>query len=279
MRFRKITAALFCTLALAMGVGESSVTAQEMTYEEYKIKLAEYETRTTEARRALAACKEAGDKLRAEINGLDGQIAVVNKEIYELLGHSQPSIDAYLAELDRIEARLMGLLNLSEEALFEKRDEIDSIESRVGEMKMDKRALLPDAKSKLANIDQLLERVKARMPRKRIKQYTVVRGDNLWNIAKKPSIYSDPYLWPRIYVENRAKIKNPDLIFPNWTLNVPFGVDLNQHLVVGGQSLSTIAGMVYKDPTKWHRLLKANQAQILDANLIFPAEVLDVPAN
>jgi nucleoid-associated protein YgaU len=279
MRFRKITAALFCTLALAMGVGGASVTAQEMTYEEYKIKLAGYETRTSEARRALAACKEAGDKLRAEISGIDAQIAGVNSEIYELLGHDQGSIDGYLAELDRIEARLMGLLNLSETALFDKADEIDSIEARVAEMKEDKRALLPDAANKLANIDQLLERVRARMPRKRIKQYMVVRGDNLWNIAKKPSIYSDPYQWPRIYVENRGKIKNPDLIYPDWSLNVPFGVDLNQHLVVGGQSLSGIAGIVYKDPTKWHRLLKANQAQILDANLIFPAQVLDVPAN
>lgn len=280
MIFRKIAAALFCTLALAVVAGGvTTVSAQEMTYEEYKIKLAEYESRTAEAMRGLQACKEAGDKLRAEIAGIDGQIAQVNAEIYEILATDQASIDAYMAELGRIEARLMGLLNMSEEALFEKRDEIDSIEARVAEMKKSRIAKLPDAATKLANIDQLLERVKARMPRKRIKQYTVVRGDNLWNIAKKPSIYSDPYLWPRIYVENRGKIKNPDLIYPNWSLNVPFGVDLNQHLVVGGQSLSSIAGMVYKDPTKWHRLLKANQSQILDANLIFPAQVLDVPAN
>ena len=203
----------------------------------------------------------------------------MNNEIYQLLGTDQSKIDAFLAELDRIEARLMGLLNLSEEALLDKRDEIDSIAARIAEMKEEGRALIPDSASKLSNIDQLLERVKARMPRKRIKQYTVVQGDNLWNIAKKPSIYSDPYLWPRIYVENRSKIKNPDLIFPDWTLNVPFGVDLNQHLVTRGQSLSTIAGIVYIDPTKWHRLLKVNQAQILDANLIFPAQVLDVPAN
>ncbi len=279
MSFKKITAALFCTLALTVGVSGVSVSVQEMTYEEYKIKLSKYESRTMEANRLLLACKAAGEKLRAGIAGIEDEVAGVNTEIYELLGSDQSGIDGYLAELDRIEARLMGLLNLSEEALFEKRDEIHSIESRVGEMKTDKKAFLPDGATKLANIDQLLERVKARMPRKRIKQYTVVRGDNLWNISKKPSIYSDPYLWPRIYVENRDKIKNPDLIFPNWTLNVPFGVDLNQHLVVGGQSLSSIAGIVYKDPTKWYRLLKANQSQILDASLIFPAQVLDVPVN
>ena len=173
----------------------------------------------------------------------------------------------------------MGLLNLSDEALFDKRDEVNSIEDRVEEMKKDSRAQLPDAIKKFRNIDQLLERINARMPRKRVKGYTVVRGDNLWNIARKPSIYSDAYLWPRIYLENRDKIKNPDLIYPNWVLNVPFGVDLNQHLVVRGQNLSSIAGAVYKDPTKWHRIFRANQNQIMDASLIFPAQVLEIPAN
>ncbi len=45
--------------------------------------------------------------------------------------------------------------------------------------------------------------------------YTVVKGDNLWNIAKKPSIYSNPYEWPLIYLQNSSKINNPDLIYPN----------------------------------------------------------------
>ena len=214
MSFRKIAAGLFCTLALAVLAVSATVSAQEVTYEEYKIKLAAYETRTAEARRATKECEATGDKLLAEIAGIEGNIAQVNSEIYEILGTDQAGIDGYLAELDRIEARLMGLLNMSEEALFEKRDEIDSIEERVAELKMDNKAFLPDAAKIIANIDQLLERVKARMPRKRIKQYTVARGDNLWSIAKKPSVYSDPYLWPRIYVENKGKVKNPDLIFP-----------------------------------------------------------------
>ena len=66
MDFKKITATLICTLALAVGFGGVSVSAQEMTYEEYKIKLAEYENRTAEARRAMQVCKEAGDKLQAD---------------------------------------------------------------------------------------------------------------------------------------------------------------------------------------------------------------------
>jgi nucleoid-associated protein YgaU len=250
-----------------------------MTYEEYKVALAGYEARTAEARRALQECKASNDGLRAELGDLDNQIAMVKADIGKLLGYDWAGIEAYLAELDRIEARLMGLLNLNDEALFEKRDEFDAIVARVDEMKTDKRAILPDAAKKLQRIDNLVERVRARMPRKRIKPYTVVRGDHLWGIAKKPSIYNDPYLWPRIYVENKAKIKDPDVIYPNWVLNVPFGVDLTQHLVTRGDNLSTIAATVYKDVTKWHRIFRANQTQILDPNMIFPAQVLEIPAN
>lgn len=279
MTFKRITATLLCAVVACVAFSGIADAQQGMTYEEYKIKMAEYEKRTAAARRALVECKKMGETVDAEITVLDKDVAVVNEEIYEILGTDQTSIDGYLSELDRIEARLMGLLNLSDEALFDKRDEVNSMEDRTEEMKKDVLANLPDAKTKLRNIDQLLERINARMPRKRVKPYTVARGDNLWNIAKKPSIYSDAYLWPRIYLENRGKIKNPDLIYPNWILNVPFGVDLNQHLVTRGQNLSTIAGAVYKDPTKWHRIFRANQSQILDANLIFPAQVLDVPAN
>lgn len=50
--------------------------------------------------------------------------------------------------------------------------------------------------------------------------YTVVRGDNLWDISGKSSIYGNPYEWPLIYMNNAGKINDPDLIYPNQHLNV-----------------------------------------------------------
>lgn len=50
--------------------------------------------------------------------------------------------------------------------------------------------------------------------------YTVVGGDNLWNISGKSSIYGDPYQWPMIYKANRSQIKDPDLIFPGQTFDI-----------------------------------------------------------
>ena len=49
--------------------------------------------------------------------------------------------------------------------------------------------------------------------------YTVKRGDCLWNIAKK--FYGNGSKYTTIYNANRDKIKNPNLIYPNQVLWIP----------------------------------------------------------
>ena len=51
--------------------------------------------------------------------------------------------------------------------------------------------------------------------------YEVVKGDCLWNIAKKDYIYNDPFKWPTIYEANKDKIKDPDLIYPKQVFKIP----------------------------------------------------------
>jgi nucleoid-associated protein YgaU len=53
--------------------------------------------------------------------------------------------------------------------------------------------------------------------------YSVVRGDNLWNISGKPVIYGNPYEWPLIFKANRDKIRDADLIEPGQV----FAIDRN----------------------------------------------------
>lgn len=45
--------------------------------------------------------------------------------------------------------------------------------------------------------------------------------DCLWNIAKKRTIYGDPWKWKRIYKANTDKIKDPDLIYLGQRLTIP----------------------------------------------------------
>jgi nucleoid-associated protein YgaU len=50
--------------------------------------------------------------------------------------------------------------------------------------------------------------------------YSVVRGDNLWDISGKSSIYGNSYQWPLIYKTNRNKIKDADLIYPGQVFDI-----------------------------------------------------------
>lgn len=51
-------------------------------------------------------------------------------------------------------------------------------------------------------------------------EYTVVRGDNLWDISGKSEIYGNPYQWPLLYKQNSNQIDDADLIHPGQVLDV-----------------------------------------------------------
>lgn len=52
-------------------------------------------------------------------------------------------------------------------------------------------------------------------------EYTVVSGDNLWNISGDNTVYGNPYQWPLIYKANSDQIKDADLIFPGQVFSIP----------------------------------------------------------
>lgn len=52
-------------------------------------------------------------------------------------------------------------------------------------------------------------------------QWREVDTDCLWRIAGYDSIYSNPFLWPKIWRRNKKIIQNPDLIFPGQVLVIP----------------------------------------------------------
>lgn len=54
------------------------------------------------------------------------------------------------------------------------------------------------------------------------KTYAVRKGDCLWNIAEHR--LQDPFLWPAIYRANLDLIRDPNLIYPKWSLMIPKNV-------------------------------------------------------
>lgn len=61
---------------------------------------------------------------------------------------------------------------------------------------------------------------KAADTRKADGSYNVVRGDHLWGISGKSTIYGNPYQWPLIFKANRDKIQDADLIHPGQVLAI-----------------------------------------------------------
>jgi len=51
-----------------------------------------------------------------------------------------------------------------------------------------------------------------------IRDYTVTRGDTLWDISGKE--LKDSFLWPKIWQEN-PEIKNPDVLYPGQKIRIP----------------------------------------------------------
>jgi len=247
--------------------------------DEYKAQLATVQTREADASAKIAQLEADNAKLKAEIDETQAQIDAEWKAIYAKLGVTEADVVAYRENLAGIDGEIDALAALSPEELFRKRDEIDAIAKRIEEAKASNVALLSEMESKLADLDAKMMNLQGKVPANIYDDYTVMKGDYLWKIAKKDDIYGDAYQWIRIYSVNKDMIKDPDLIYPDWVLKIARGVGRNEHLVVKGEWLGKIAGCakVYNDPTKWTKLYEANKDLISDPNLIYPYQVLQVP--
>ena len=268
-------------LALLLTVSENAAAQEEkkMTREDYIAQMADLTDREMKA--------------KAEIGNSDDQIAMLKKQIAETemanndlnaqilaaVSGSSAEVMSFGKNLDSITDQLEGLLALPPEVLIQRRGEVKALAAQVEDLKQHKISALPEMADKLANIDKMLAQLIARIAQPVTIDYTVSRGDNLWSIAKQDKVYADPYMWPRLYRANKDQIQDPDMIYPDQTLAVPFGVAENQHLVTRGDFLFKIAAQVYNDAGKWHKICEANKQQVVEPHLIFPAQVLEIPSN
>jgi nucleoid-associated protein YgaU len=109
--------------------------------------------------------------------------------------------------------------------------------------------------------------------------YRVRTGDTLWGIAS--ARYGDPLQWRRIYHANRARLRDPHLIYPGQELLVPPGSTSQtptRHRVKTGDTLWDIAGSIYGDPTRWRRIYDANRDRIEDPDSIAPELEILIPS-
>jgi len=123
---------------------------------------------------------------------------------------------------------------LSPEDLFRRKDEIKDIEAKITAAKGSKLAILSEME-KTADLEAKMAVLKTKM-NSYYEMYTVLKGDYLWKISKKPEIYGDPYQWIRIYCVNGPDQEcGPDL--SDQSLKIARAVGENEYLVVKGDNL------------------------------------------
>ena len=283
MRIQGKVLSVLCVVFVLLLVFSATAFGQEeekLKVDDYKVQLAGHQEREASANERIATLEVEIDDVKAQMNGVQGEIDAEWGEIYAALGTDQAGVDAFRTDLEGIDGEIDGLAALSPEDLFRHKDEVKGIEARIEEAKANNIANLTEMEEKIAGLEGKVAALKAKMPANIYDHYTVVDGDYLWKISKNEEIYGCPYQWIRIYCVNKDQIKDPDLIFPDQVFKIARGVGENEYLVVKGEYLFKIAGMgkVFNDPTKWTKLYEANKDIITDPNLIYPHQVLTIPA-
>ncbi len=196
---------------------------KELTCEEADARILKYKEANSSLQLKL-------DGLKADIMKAEGDLATAvtdlkkcNDDIYSLIGATEADVNAFREALGRIEGRVREMQRLSNDQLADRRADVVQLDNDLRELARKQIAALPEFYDKinsLANDIKGLYREHSRPPGYTVGTWAENR-DCLWNIAGRSEIYADPHQWPKIWMSNTDKIKNPDIIQPGWVLSIP----------------------------------------------------------
>jgi hypothetical protein len=170
------------------------------------------------------------DGVKADIMKAEGDLATsvsdlkkCNDDIYSMINASEADVNAFREALGRIEGQVREMQRLSNDQLADRRADVVELDNDLRALARQRVAALPeffDKVNSLANDIKGLYREHSRPPGYTVGTWAENR-DCLWNISGRSEIYSDPHQWPKIWMANTDKIKNPDVIQPGWVLSIP----------------------------------------------------------
>lgn len=220
--------ALLTALSLTLG---TVLFAQEITRDQWQQQMNEFTARRNELKSELDALHAEINNLQNQSSMLDADIAACEDELFQMLGVTREQFEAFERELKSHEGRAEELMRMPDADLLKYSAEINSMSKRVNEMMKEKLGKLPRFSTRLAELRNKIDALLTTLAKSGM-IYTVGTWardrDCLWNIAKKPHIYANAWLWPKIWQGNKDKIRDPDIIHPGWKLNIPPKADLTR---------------------------------------------------
>ncbi len=218
------------TVAVALGILTLTAFAQEMSKDDWERQMRDLTAQRDQLKSRMAALQNDVDNLRKEESAKASALKSCEDELMAMVGTAE-SMKAFDAELDRTDKWLDELSRLSNQDLWNRKKELDDVQSAMNAAKKNKLSTLPRYFDRLGGQQNRLDSLKRSLESASLSMtYTVGTWakdrDCLWNIAKKPTIYDNAFLWPKIWQGNRDQIKNPDIIYKGQKLRVPSKAEL-----------------------------------------------------
>lgn len=209
----------------------ASSFAQELSKDEWQKQMNEQTTKRDNLQSRLNNLSTDIANLKSQSSKLDADLLACEDELFKLLGVTREQFEAFGKELERYEKRTDEFMRMSDAELLQYADEIGKMAKRVDEMLTSKMAKLPRFADRLSSLKSKIQSLLNTLAKSGA-TYTVGTWakdrDCLWNIAKKPKVYGNAWLWPKIWQGNKDKIKDPDIIKPGWILKIPAGKELTK---------------------------------------------------
>jgi uncharacterized protein YdcH (DUF465 family) len=204
----KISKYLLTVLSLLLLFTVSLVAQEEeMTSDEWEAEMARLRSQKDALNQQITDLQNDISKLKDQLQGMQSYEDCQN-ELYALVGATKADVDNFRNAVNELD----GKINRKEGPKADRQKDLDALKSN-------KISALPEFFDKVHN--QMQNALDAWVEAPQEWTYTVVRGDCLWNIAKKKDYYGNGFAWPKIYKANRDKIKNPDLIYPKQVFTIP----------------------------------------------------------
>jgi nucleoid-associated protein YgaU len=228
----KVMNRVFLVAALVLYVC-SFAAAQEMTKEEWQKQMTELTATRNELKNKLTTLQGEVDKLKKEDADKAAALKKCNDDVMALVAADAASERAFAAKLDEIDGKVNELSRLSNQDLWARKGEIDDVQKMLDEAKKNKLSALPKYYDRIKEQQNRLDALRKTLDAAQMAMtYTVGTWakdrDCLWNIAKKPKIYDNAFMWPKIWQGNKDKIKNPDVIKKGQVLSIPPKADLTK---------------------------------------------------
>lgn len=228
----KVLNRVILVAALALYVS-SYAAAQEMTKEEWQKQMTEITATRNELKNKLTGLQAEVDKLAKDDAAKAAAVKKCNDDLMALVGADAAAERSFAAKLDEVDGKINELSRLSNQDLWARKGEVDDVQKMLDEAKKNKLAAMPKYYDRIKEQQNRLDALRKTLDAAQMAMtYTVGTWakdrDCLWNIAKKPKIYDNAFLWPKIWQGNKGKIKNPDVIKKGQVLTIPAKAELTK---------------------------------------------------